>query len=55
MMLFGIKDHWMCAQLELKIVDKCGGVILYGVMTGLEFKKFQASRITRGILKMNER
>lgn len=55
MMLFGIKDHWMCAQLELKIVDKCGGVILYGVMTGLEFKKFQASRITRRILKMNER
>lgn len=45
----------MCAQLELKIVDKCGGVILYGVMTGLEFKKFQGSRITRGILKMNER
>lgn len=37
----GIKDHWMCAQLELKIVDKCGGVILYGVMTGLEFKKFK--------------
>lgn len=51
----GIKGHWMCAQLELKIVDKCRGVILYGVMTGLEFKKFQGSRITRGILKMNER
>lgn len=46
----GIKDHWMCARLELKIVDR-EVINLYGVMIGLEFKKFQGSRIT----KMNER
>lgn len=40
----------MCARLELKIVDR-EVINLYGVMIGLEFKKFQGSRIT----KMNER
>lgn len=43
-----------CAHsLSLKLWINVEG--LYGVMTGLEFEKFQGSRITRGILKMNER